>query len=306
MPGVTIAAAAESGLHLGLLAAAFGFGLRHGFDWDHIAAITDITGSTKNGRRSMRFAALYALGHGLVVLVLGILAIVAGGLISPRVDAAMGRVVGFTLVALGLYVLYALFRDGRDFRMQSRWMLVFGAARRAVRWLRSHGEDRVVVIEHDHDHDHGIDPHGHDHGNRPKPEPQAGSPVAVATKHRHTHRHAAPMPEDPFKEYGATASFAVGMIHGVGAETPTQVVLFVTAAGVGGTAAGALLLGAFVAGLLVSNTLVALASTYGFLRAGQSFPIYAAAAVVTAFFSLAFGGLLLAGRGEALPAIFAG
>src|SRR3990170_1794883 len=34
---------------LGVLAGAFALGLRHGIDWDHIAAITDITSTTTAG-----------------------------------------------------------------------------------------------------------------------------------------------------------------------------------------------------------------------------------------------------------------
>ena len=56
---------------MGLLATAYGFGFRHGIDWDHIAALTDITGSQDDGRRSMLFATLYAVGHALVVFALG-------------------------------------------------------------------------------------------------------------------------------------------------------------------------------------------------------------------------------------------
>ena len=37
----------------------------------------------------------------------------------------MGRVVGITLIALGVYVFVSLIRHGREFRMRSRWMLVF-------------------------------------------------------------------------------------------------------------------------------------------------------------------------------------
>ena len=50
--------------------AALLFGFRHGFDWDHIAALTDLTGSQAKSRRSMWLATLYALGHGAMVLVL--------------------------------------------------------------------------------------------------------------------------------------------------------------------------------------------------------------------------------------------
>src|SRR5207244_12176313 len=56
--------------------------------------------------------------------------------------------------------------------------------------------------------------------------------------------------------YGNTSSFLVGVIHGFGAETPTQLLLFLMAANLGGTAAGMLALLAFVVGLLVMNTLM--------------------------------------------------
>ena len=39
--------------HAGLILTAFGFGFRHGIDWDHIAALTDITSSQAHPRRSM-------------------------------------------------------------------------------------------------------------------------------------------------------------------------------------------------------------------------------------------------------------
>ena len=35
----------------------------------------------------------------------------------------MERIVGFTLILLGIYVLVGLVRHGREFRMRSRWML---------------------------------------------------------------------------------------------------------------------------------------------------------------------------------------
>ncbi len=38
-----------------LLLSAFGYGLRHGFDWDHIAALTDISSVEKNKRKAFFF-----------------------------------------------------------------------------------------------------------------------------------------------------------------------------------------------------------------------------------------------------------
>lgn len=296
--------AAEEGFRVGLVAAAFVFGLRHGIDWDHLAAISDITGSQPEARRSMFLATLYALGHGSVIMMLGIAAVLLGDLIPSRVDAVMERAVGITLIALGTYVFYALMRHGRDFRLRSRWMVMFSGARWLRRRLLKRGPGSTEEVDFVHEHDHPVDePHAHDFDRGHL----HGEERAVMTKqetHRHPHRHRAPMPEDPFPEYGATTSFGVGMIHGIGAETPTQLLLFLAAAGVGGRVAGILLLVAFLVGLVVSNSLVAFASTYGFLRAGKSFPVYAAVAVVTGAFSLGLGTLYLFGAGDLVPALF--
>src|SRR4249920_1127887 len=57
-------------LELALLSCAL-LGLRHGFDYDHLAAITDITSVQRSWREGMRLGLLYALGHALTVAVLG-------------------------------------------------------------------------------------------------------------------------------------------------------------------------------------------------------------------------------------------
>jgi cytochrome c biogenesis protein CcdA len=291
----------ESGLTLGLLTVAFAFGLRHGIDWDHIAAITDITASQATPRRGALFATLYALGHAAVVLVLGVVAILLGERLPPSVDRLMGRVVGITLVMLGVYVLYALVRYRQDFRMRSRWMLVLEAVRRAGVWLAGRlrrGDD----VEHEHEHLAGDeafahhDEHSSDHSTS-----EGGHPLAALT-HRHRHRH---RPADPFVNYGPLSSLAVGALHGIGAETPTQVLIFLTAAGAGGLAGVAVLV-AFLLGLLASNSLITLGSASGFLAAGRRFPIYAGLSVVTGVVSLVVGTLFVLGKETFLPAVLGG
>jgi high-affinity nickel-transport protein len=267
------------GLQLGLLVTAYGLGFRHGIDWDHIAAITDIAGSQDEPRRSMALASMYAAGHAVVVFALGVLAIAAGDLVPASLDRAMERVVGVTLVALGLWVFVSLARQGRSFRMRSRWMLVFD-------WAR--GMRRRVAGDHVH---HGT---------------VLLDGAADLAHHPHPHPHAHPMPDAPPGGYGQRTAFGVGMLHGVGAETPTQIVIFLTAAGAGGTGTGVVTLAAFLVGLLTSNSLIAATASFGFLRASRSFTVYASVAVLTGAFSLVIGLLLLAGRGGGLPALFAG
>jgi hypothetical protein len=96
------------------------------------------------------------------------------------------------------------------------------------------------------------------------------------------------------------------MIHGIGAETPTQVVIFVTATGAGGKGSGLVLLVAFIAGLLSSNSAVAVAGTFGFLGAARSFRRYVAVSFITALFSLVVGTMFLSGSAALLPAMLGG
>ena len=305
-----LAASGTAGaFHVGLVLTTFGFGFRHGIDWDHIAALTDITSSQDNPRRAMRFATLYALGHALVVFALGFVAIVLAARLPNGIDAIMERFVGLTLVILGLYVFFSLARHGRNFRMRSRWMLLFSGITRGAHWVRARRQPGgVVEIIHDHEHP-AHEPHDRDHAavHEPATTPAAeGAGVTAAYRHRHTHRHVGTTPDDPFLNYGDRTAFGVGLIHGVGAETPTQVLVFITAAGAGGTGLGLLLLGCFVVGLISSNTLIALAGTYGFLGSSRNFKLYATVSVLTAAFSLVIGVLFLFGKSPLLPSIFGG
>lgn len=280
------------GFSLGLLVSGFLFGLRHGIDWDHIAAIADITGSQEDRGRALWFGTLYALGHAAVVFALGVLAIVAGDLLPAGVDEVMGRVVGVTLILLGLYVLVSLVRHGRDFRLRSRWMLVFSGVRRGVRWARARVGPRHPLTEAEPALvPAGVDPAMWHHGHHGRPG---------------HHHHADPERDDTFMNYGTATSVGVGMIHGVGAETPSQVVIFLAAAGAGGAFAGVLVLAAFIAGLLTSNSLITLGSAYGFLSASRNFAVYAAVGVIVGVFSLVLGVMFVFGLESVLPAFFGG
>ena len=295
-----IGAFSERGFGLGLLITAFWFGFRHGIDWDHIAAITDITSSQEERRTAVLFGTLYALGHALVVLTLGVIAILVGQKLPNSVDNVMTRVVGATLLALGVYVFVSLIRHGRDFRLRSRWMLVFAGVRKGVRWARRKAASRGDGWEQ-----------------APVPDPTvalAGAEddvEAPSWHHGHHgrpghHHHARPEPDDTFVNYGRATAFAVGMIHGIGAETPTQVLIFLSAAGAGGAGVGILVLVAFIVGLLASNSMITLGSAFGFLRASTNFPIYATVAVVTGVFSLVIGTIFVLGKTTLLPALFGG
>ena len=300
-----LAIATNSGFGLGVLLTSFGLGFRHGIDWDHIAAITDITSSQETPRAGLYFGTLYAAGHAMVVFVIGVIAIVLGENLPPSVDDVMHKVVGITLLLLGVYVFYSLFKHGRNFRMRSRWMLVFSGVQRGYSWAREHiRRHEGTEVSHVHEHP-SVEPFMHHDAD--EEAANGGATKKTATKQRmHAHGHKHRMPDDPFMNYGRATAIGVGMLHGIGGETPTQVLVFVTVAGLGGGGAGVAVLAAFLLGLFTSNGLITLSSAYGFLKASKRFAIYATVAVLTGVFSLGIGTLFLLGKDTLLPALFGG
>ena len=266
-----------TGAEWALLGASYLLGLRHGFDWDHIAAITDITSSQDDTPKALWYSTLYALGHGFVVIVLGAILILSGLAVSDSVETLMERFVGATLVLLGVWVFVSLARHGSDFRLRSRWMLIFQwvhrTSERVGSWIRDRrraaAREQVPVLV------------------------AAGpGPAAVTAQ-----------VDAPFANYGVKTSFGVGMLHGVGAETPTQVLIFLAAADTGGRGIGLATLVVFVAGIVTMNTLIAIGSAFGFVNAARSKAIYLATGVVIGVFSLGIGGLFLFGLSDLLPTL---
>ncbi len=298
---------------IGVLLTGLTLGIRHGIDWDHIAAITDITSTTaaagvaeaaheeqhrsvsghhhghggspelyahdagpgaatlapalrggpspvaRLGRgqgEAIALGTLYALGHGVVVIALGIAALSFGAILPAWLDPIMGRVVGFTLVALGVWVLYSVYRyarGGESFRLRSRWMLVFDGIRYGWRRFsaRLHGHEHVEPLE--------------------------------------------------MSSYGPKTAFGVGMIHGIGAETGSQVLLIAAVGGAASAGLGIPMLLAFVVGLLISNFGIVLLTSVGFVASQTRERIYVVVGLVAAVFSLTLGIIYLLGQDAIVP-----
>ncbi len=231
-------------------------GLRHGVDWDHIAAITDITTSTENKKESFTLGTAYVLGHALVIVVFGLLAVNLGMRLPDWVDGIMEPFVGITLLALGIYLAFSLFRHGKQVRLQSRWMMIFKFISKIYDYIEH-------KITHNHSHSHFQYP----------------------------------------DRFGVKTAVLVGMVHGVGAETPTQLLLFIAATGAGGKFFGSMLVITFVLGLVISNSIITLVSILGIVNIKQGSLLYLFLAGVTAVFSIAVGCIFLFGQASMLPNI---
>lgn len=329
----------------GLLLTALVLGLRHGVDWDHIAAIADLSGAANDRRRGFRLSFLYALGHAAVVFALGCVAIGAGAAIPDGLDRWMGRIVGLTLIWLGIWVIVELARHGRDFRLRSRWMLVLDGTFAGLRRVARAADRRLLEIEHEHEHEHdevagigeGVEEtpfggHGTRHSHRHPDDrvpldaaveinhPAGVGPASAAavpaergpvrrllthrTRHSHAHRHVVPLPD----RFGATSearagtATGIGMLHGVGVESPTQIAVFVASTSVVGWTAGLAILAAWCVGLVVANSGLAVLAGFGLLEARRNFVVYATVAVLVAIGSI-FMGMLYLLELDILPAI---
>jgi len=297
---VSAVVAGAAGLEIGLVATAVALGFRHGFDWDHVAALSDIAASQHSRRRSMALATLYALGHATVAFAIGAAVILASARLPESVGDAMERLVGVTLIALGFSVIVSTVRHGGSTRLPSRGAVLVAGLRRLRR-----RRPAPLVIEHDHEHAAGEHHHDGDHHDDHEhvrlPEAVGAGGGTVTTRHHHRHRHVGAMPDDPLPNYGGGVAVGIGMIHGIGFETPTQALVFVTAAGAGSRAAGLLVLACFLLGLLAANTVVATASTFGLTGARSRARLSTIVSLVAAAASLALGLLYVFGKGDVMP-----
>ena len=237
-----------------LLFSAAVLGFRHGFDYDHIAAISDIGGMQARPSRTMRLGLMYALGHAATVAILGALVIGFQLTLPKGMDRWAERVVGLTLIILAVYVLSTLARRTGEMP-KSRAALILGAAR----WTRWQYRKWST-------------------GN---------SDLAAEAK----------------SEVNGASCFGIGVIHGLGAETPSQLALFLLAANLGGVKKGLLGLGVFLLGLITMNTLMT-ASVAGFFTAGRRWTgWYPVVTCLTAAYSLGIGIIFLLGHSDWLKNI---
>ena len=232
-------------------------GLRHGFDYDHLAAISDITAVQRNWISGLRLGVTYAIGHAFMVAVLGIAVLQLHMGLPEGVDHWTERLIGLTLIVLGIGVVAGILRKRE---------------------------------------------HGHHHS-------QIESRLAIAIngliwtawRIRRTWSPELPQPERFRWMYTGKSVFAIGMLHGIGAETPSQLALFFLAKSLGGTSDGLMGLAAFCLGLVMMNGLMT-ASLGGAFKSGAVHPrFYHLIAWTGAAYSCIIGLIFLFGISDRLP-----
>lgn len=312
----------DFGAAIALLAGTVVLGIRHGFDWDHIAAITDITSSAV-GRRPGAGAPAPAGGaaaatdrdtslvHDNMTLMMPVAAGAATTMVGPvggasprsMTRAMRWRAVGLgTMYALGhasvvavlglaAYLFGAQLPEWVDPIMGSLvgvTLLLLGgwllwSTYRVVR----HGSalrlrSRWMLI------------FDAIRAGRDKIRARRGL-GAPARAHLH--------PGGTGSSYGVGTSYGVGMIHGIGAETATQILLITAIGGAAGQQLGIPLMLSFIIGLLVANTVIVGVSASGFVAAESRKSLQVSIGLIAGLASIALGALLFFGLDGTLPDI---
>jgi len=232
-------------------------GLRHGFDYDHLAAISDITAVQRSWLSGLRLGMTYALGHALTVGMLGVAVLELHVGLPQGLDRWTERLIGLTLIVLGVGVLAGILRQNGHGHAHGRIESRLAIAINGVLWL--------------------------------------------AWQIRRLWDREAPKPERFQWLYTGKSVFVIGMLHGVGAETPSQLALFFLTANLGGTSRGMLGLAAFAIGLVAMNALMTASMGGAFRASGRHPRFYYAIAWAGAAYSCVIGAIFLFGMSDRLP-----
>ena len=303
---------------IGLLTTALFLGIRHGIDWDHIAAITDITSTTSTadvgttahevmhgtpvhdhdhrhgGPDELR---AHDAGPGAATLALAL----------PPAEvirtAPRGRLVAEQRHAIVLGTLYAL-GHASVVAALGLTALSFGAV--LPEWVdpimgRVVGLTLLLLGAWVFASLYQYARHGTEFRLRSR-----WMLVFDAVRHGwrrfqarlHGHEHVAPI---EMSSYGPRPAFGVGVIHGIGAETGTQVLIIAAVGGAAGAGLGVPMMIAFIVGLLISNTAIVVITATGFVASQLRQRIYVVIGVVAGTFSIVVGTLFLLQAEAVLP-----
>lgn len=210
-------------------------GMRHGIDGDHVAAIADMVGSEQKKRKQISLGIMYALGHGSIVFLIGLLSIYIGLDMSDSTREVLEGLVSITLIVLGGFMIFSLFQQKGEYEYKSRLQIVFKFFEKLVQKTKLKGK--------------GI----------------------------------------PSLKLGIVSAFVIGVIHGIGVETPTQIAVLTNVIGENNMATATVQLILFVTGLLISTMLIAIFLTWGFMKARLRKTLFLILGFVTGIYSLGLG-----------------
>jgi ABC-type nickel/cobalt efflux system permease component RcnA len=169
-------------------------------------------------------------------------------------------------------------------------MLIRDGLFKGLKRIQRTSSGRSISVEHSHGHEHERDFELHDHAHGVK---------ATDSSHRHVHKHELLLDNESIS---SPTAIGVGVLHGIGVETPTQIAIFVATTQATGKAGGLLILLFWVVGLILANSAIALLSigANDWLRTHTV--VYRVLAAIIGIVSVIVGILVLIEKDGILPA----
>lgn len=212
-------------------------GIRHGIDGDHVAAIADMVGSEEQKRKQVSLGIMYAIGHGFIVLIVGLVSISIGLELPHATREFMEVLVSLTLIILGAFIMYSIIHQKKGYEYKSRIKIVYDFLAKLMSKMKLRTKEKKVSS----------------------------------------------------LKLGVISSFIIGIIHGIGVESPTQIALLTNAVGLNNVTAATMQLLLFVLGLLISTICITFCLSWGFLKTQLKRRLYILLGSITGMYSLGLG-----------------
>ena len=129
-----------------LLLLAFGLGLVHALDADHIIAVSGL--SCRKQQNSVLYCARWALGHAGALLLIGVAVLFLGMAIPNTLSAYAEIAVGSVLIFIGIFVFWGVIRQDVHLHFHSH----DGIAHHAHWHSHQHAEAKHSDDAHQHNH----------------------------------------------------------------------------------------------------------------------------------------------------------
>jgi len=133
-----------------VIALAFGLGMLHALDADHIMAVSGLIANQRSTRDTLRFCFRWAMGHGSVLMLAGFFAFAVGWVLPASLSRFADGVVGVVLIVIGAVVLFNLYRRRIHVHFHSHDGLPDHA-----HWHSHQAHDKTPHVRNRHRHRHG-------------------------------------------------------------------------------------------------------------------------------------------------------
>lgn len=135
---------------ISVLSLAFGLGLLHALDADHIMAVSGLSCARQGLRNSMKFCVHWAIGHGTSLFLIGMAIFALGMTIPDSLSRIAEFLVSAILILIGVWMFWDLFKQRAHLHFHQHDRLPQHA-----HWHAHEKEDHITEGRDQHRHDHG-------------------------------------------------------------------------------------------------------------------------------------------------------